>query len=247
MKRSALIALVALIFTCACMLCACDGAQPEAAQPEEDPLPSAETVKLLEDISRGKYPLPTIPEGTLGPVKAVNYYKGVHHAMLKFADVEEPLEIEIYSNTAPLTAQKFCSLVESGYYDGKPLYLIMDDMFCRFGSEAPDEANFVSGEFEEAGIDNSNSLKKGALAFSRSADGRESDPASIIVFLSDMSYLDGKYAAFGKVTKGLSTISHYCDLTHEDAEEGERIVTSESGFITDEEKQPVIESIEMED
>ena len=62
-------------------------------------------------------------------VEEFNYYSGIHHAELVFEGYEDtPITIEIYAHSAPKTAAKFCRLVDRGYYNGKPLFWILNNM-----------------------------------------------------------------------------------------------------------------------
>lgn len=187
-------------------------------------------------------------QSTDQPVEqAPDYSTGTHHARLVFDGYEDtPVEFEIYSDTAPVTASTFCELVEQGYYDGKTLFWILDDMYVRIGSTVQDDNHLITGEYEESDVSNPNSLKTGVVALNRAEDGQQSDAGSFIVFLSDMSYLDGKYAAFGKVIKGMDVINKIADLTESDNEKT-RIETNKSGKIKDKKDCPVITSIRMVD
>ena len=178
--------------------------------------------------------------------KELNFSKGTHHVEMLIKGYRAPIEIEIYSNSAPRTAAKFCELVKSKYYNGKPMFWILDDMFVKIGNTEQDNNYLITGEYKESGFKNSNSLKKGIIALSRAEDGQQSDASSFIIFLSDVSYLDGKYAAFGKVTKGMDLIVHLAELTQA-PEESQKIYTDENGRITDEKQCPVIRSITIID
>ena len=150
-----------------------------------------------------------------------DYSTGTHHAVLTFEGYEDEVEIVVYSDEAPESAEAFCTLAEEGYYDGKTLYLVLDGLYARLGATEQDDANLVAGEFEEAGYSNSYSLKTGVIALARAEDGESSDASSFIVFLSNMSYLNGKYAAFAEVTDGLDVLEDIAEraVTPEEAEE----------------------------
>lgn len=179
--------------------------------------------------------------------ETVDYSTGTHHAQLVFEGYEDtPLTIEIYSDSAPVSASTFCELVEQGYYDGKTLFWILDDMYVRIGSTKQDDNHLITGEYAESDVANTNSLKYGTVALSRAEDGQQSAAGSFIVFLSDMSYLDGKYAAFGKITGGMGVIDEIANLT-ESKSKKDRIETTKTGKIKDEKDCPVVASIRMVD
>ena len=150
-----------------------------------------------------------------------DYSTGTHHAVLTFEGYEDEVEIAVYSDEAPESAEAFCTLAEEGYYDGKTLFLVLDGLYARLGATDSDDANLVAGEFEEAGYANDYSLKTGVIALARAEDGESSDASSFIVFLSNMSYLNGQYAAFAEVTAGLDVLEDIAAraVTPEEAEE----------------------------
>ena len=81
---------------------------------------------------------------------------------------------------------------------------------------------------------------------SRTEDGYNSDASSLIVILSDASYLDGKYATFAKITSGIEVFDKISELTTSE-DSSEKIELEESGKVADEAKCPVITSVRMVD
>ena len=160
------------------------------------------------------------------PVEEIDYASGIHHAELVFEGYESsPLSIEVYSHSAPVTAERFCRLVDSGFYD--------DDYL-------------ITGEYEESDIRNTNSLKRGVIAMNRAADGQQSDASSLIIFMNDLSFLDGKYAGFAKIVENYEVIEEIAKRTME-ADEQLRIIVDENGRIIDEAQYPRIRSLTMID
>ena len=181
------------------------------------------------------------------PVEEIDYSSGIHHAELVFEGYESsPLSIEVYSHSAPVTAEKFCRLVDSGFYNGKPVYWILNEMYLRVGNTQQDNNYLITGEYEESEIKNSNSLKRGVIAMNRAIDGQQSDASSLIIFMSDLSFLDGKYAGFAKIVENYEVIEEIAKRTTA-ADEDFRIIVDDNGRIIDETKYPCIASITMID
>lgn len=175
------------------------------------------------------------------------YDQGIHHAELVFEGYESsPLEIEVYSHSAPVTAERFCRLVDSGFYNGKPVYWILNEMYLRIGGTQQDNDYLITGEYEESDVKNSNSLKRGVIAMNRAADGQQSDASSLIVFMSDLSFLDGKYAGFAKITKNYEVIEDLAKRTTASDFET-RIIVDDNGRIIDEARYPRVKTITMID
>lgn len=181
------------------------------------------------------------------PIEEIDYSEGIHHAELVFEGYESsPLSIEIYSHSAPVTAEKFCRLVDSGFYDGKPVFWILNDMYLRIGNTQQGNDYLITGEYDESDIKNSNSLKRGVIAMNRAADGQQSDASSLIVFMSDLSFLDGKYAGFAKIVENYEVIQEIAKRTTE-GDDQLRIIVDENGRIVDEAQYPHIKTITMID
>lgn len=260
MKR---IAVVILTFALCLSLSGCSGTSSE--QDGSSPEDAMEGSSEQEQAEDGDDEEEAIDEADEEP----DYSEGTHHAVIELEGCEDEIELEIYADQAPVTSEAFCTLVDEGYYDGKALNWVLDDMYVKMGSANQDDDALVTGEFEESGYDttinitNSLSLKKGVVALSRAEDGQQSDASSFIVFLSDMSYLDGQYAAFAKVTSGVDELEDVADRAVTKADESgknkkksgknknvkksEQIKTSKDGKIIYKEDRPVITSLRMVD
>ncbi len=182
------------------------------------------------------------------------YANGIHHAEMIVAGYEDtPIEIEVHSQDARRTSALFCKLANEGFYDGKSIYWIVKDLYARFGDRSGESAgqHWVRGEYREAGIDNNLSLRRGWIAMSRTEDGYNSDASSLVLLLSDASYLDGKYATFAKITSGIEVFdkisAHKISARTESKDAAEKIELGPSGKISDETDCPVITSIRMVD
>lgn len=151
-----------------------------------------------------------------GPIQTYDVYEhGEHHVRLTFKDFEGVVELTIYSDAAPKTASMFCHLVRDGYYNNLSFNTIMKDLYMGFGDRSAKSKgeHLVVGEYEEAGVKNYLSLKRGIVAMSRTEDGKSSDASSILIIMSDASYLNGNYAAFAKVSKGLDVLDDISSIS----------------------------------
>ena len=159
-----------------------------------------------------------------GPVQTYDVYEhGEHHIQMTLADFDETIELTVYSNAAPKTASLFCHLARSGYYKGLSINTIMKDLYISFGDAGGKTRgeHLAQGEYADAGTSNSLSLTRGVLAMSRTDDGKSSDASKIFIIMSDASYLDGNYAAFAKVTKGLDLLDEISSISFASTEKQE--------------------------
>ena len=113
---------------------------------------------------------------------------------------------ELYPEMAPKTVENFLGLVKSGFYDGLIFHRVIPGFMVQGGGFDGDykqkAADSIFGEFAANGFPQ-NTLKhtRGVLSMART---QIPNSASSQFFLmhADAPYLDGQYAAFGKVIEG---------------------------------------------
>ena len=154
------------------------------------------------------------PESTYDVLISIENYGSVH--------------VELYGNDAPETVGHFLSLVNSGYYNGKSVYKLFDDL-AYMGTDVTDKAD-IKGEFAENGFKNKISHKRGVLSMVRGENG--SAYGQFFIVAKNSPELDGKHAAFGSVTDGMDVIDAIF----------KNVPTSDNGSIA-KENQPKITSI----
>ena len=160
-------------------------------------------------------------------------FEATHHVTLVIEGYEKyPITIELYGNEAPITVANFVKLIDEGFYDGLTFHRAVDGFMLQGGgydvSGNEIEADSIKGEFSENGVDNPIKHLAGVISMARTSD---KDSASSQFFIvdktstSNTTSLDGKYAAFGRVTDGLEVINDICDkATSEIIDIGERPV-----------------------
>ena len=119
------------------------------------------------------------------------------------------MKLELYPEAAPITVENFVKLTNEGFYDGLTFHRILEDFMIQGGD--PDGNGTggpgygIKGEFEENGWDNPISHQKGVISMARSGNP-DSAGSQFFIVHGDASFLDGKYAAFGKVVEGLDVL-----------------------------------------
>ena len=178
-------------------------------------------------------------EATKKPESKTTDTKGKHHAKIKVKDYGT-IEVELDGDTAPITVANFVKLVNEKFYDGLTFHRIMSGFMIQggdpLGNGTGGSDETIKGEFSSNGVENNISHKRGVISMARSS---EPDSASSQFFImhQDADYLDGQYAAFGKVTKGMSVVDKIC----------EDVTPTDGNGTVDKADQPVIESIRMVD
>lgn len=118
--------------------------------------------------------------------------------------------LELYPNFAPNTVNNFIYLANEGFYDGLTFHRIIDHFMIQGGDPTATGAGgpgySIPGEFLNNGYaSNTLSHTKGIISMARSLDPNSAG-SQFFITSADASYLDGEYAAFGKVIDGLSIL-----------------------------------------
>lgn len=167
------------------------------------------------------------------------YKEGIHHATIE-VDQFGTIELELNATNTPITVSNFADLVNQHFYDGLTFHRIISGFMAQGGDPNGDgtggSARKIVGEFSENGIVNAIQHKRGTISMARSA-GYNSASSQFFIMHQDSSSLDGKYAAFGKVTSGMDVIDAMC----------ERIIPSDNNGSVPKDQQPRITSIVMVD
>lgn len=117
--------------------------------------------------------------------------------------------IELDTNAAPKTAANFAKLVSQGFYDGLTFHRVIDGFMIQGGD--PDgngtggPGYTIEGEFEANGVPNPLKHDRGVISMARASDPNSAGSQFFIV-QADSPFLDGQYAAFGKVVMGMDEV-----------------------------------------
>lgn len=116
---------------------------------------------------------------------------------------------ELYPEIAPNTVNNFLHLVKKGFYNGTIFHRVISGFMIQGGD--PDGVGtggpgyHIKGEFSANGFKNTLKHTRGVLSMAR-AQNSDSAGSQFFVMHADASYLDGQYAAFGKVIEGMDTV-----------------------------------------
>lgn len=116
---------------------------------------------------------------------------------------------DLFPDLAPITVRNFADTVKSGFYDGLAWCRIVNDYVIQSGSPDNDIMTdsdwHIKGEFAENGIENPIPHIRGALSMARD-DGYDTAGTQFFVVHQDAHKLDGRYAAFGRMTAGFDVL-----------------------------------------
>lgn len=162
-----------------------------------------------------------------------DYLKGKYNIEIKIKDYGV-IDATLDADNTPITVTNFIDLVKSGYYNGLKFHRIING-FMMQGGEG-ESRKTIKGEFSSNGINNKISHVRGTISMARSS-APDSASTQFFIVQSDSTYLDGNYAAFGTVTKGMDVVDKVCEFA---------IVEDDNGTVS-EENQPVIDYIKVID
>lgn len=128
---------------------------------------------------------------------------------------------ELYPSIAPNTVNNFLSLVGKGFYNGTVFHRVIEGFMIQggdplgLGTGGP--GYHIKGEFRANGFDNPLHHERGVLSMAR-AQNFDSAGSQFFVMHADADYLDGQYAAFGKVIEGMDVVDEIasCRTDHRD-------------------------------
>ena len=116
------------------------------------------------------------------------------------------IQAELYPDIAPNTVNNFIYLIQKGFYDGLTFHRVIPGFMIQGGDPegtgTGGPGHTIEGEFFANGIPNPLNHTAGVLSMARSADPNSAG-SQFFIMVDDAPHLDGKYAAFGKVTQGL--------------------------------------------
>ena len=124
------------------------------------------------------------------------------------------IEATLDGKAAPITVKNFVSLINEKFYDGLTFHRIIKGFMIQggdpMGNGTGGSDNNIKGEFKANGYNNPISHQRGVLSMARSQD-YNSASSQFFIMQKDNTSLDGQYAAFGKVTKGIEIVDKICD------------------------------------
>lgn len=123
---------------------------------------------------------------------------------------------ELYPDKAPNTVNNFLSLVNKGFYDGVIFHRVIEGFMIQggdpLGKGMGGPGYHIRGEFSGNGFErNDIRHERGVLSMAR-AMAPDSAGSQFFVMHDDAFYLDGQYAAFGRVIEGMNTVDEIASV-----------------------------------
>ena len=114
------------------------------------------------------------------------------------------IELELFADKAPKTAQNFIDLAQKGFYDGVIFHRVIDDFMIQGGDPTGTGRGgpgyTIDDEFNE------DLTHSGAGILSMANAGPNTGGSQFFITLKMTPWLDGKHAVFGKVISGMDVV-----------------------------------------
>lgn len=164
---------------------------------------------------------------------------GKHHVKIKVKNYGT-ISVELDADVAPITVTNFVNLAKDGFYDGLTFHRIISGFMIQggdpLGNGTGGSGENIKGEFSANGVENNLKHVRGTISMARAQDN-DSASSQFFIMHQDAPSLDGQYAAFGTVTKGIEIVDKICEDTP--VEDSNGTVAAEN--------QPVITKIKVID
>ena len=126
------------------------------------------------------------------------------------------IQLELYPEVAPESVKNFIALANSGFYDGLIFHRVISGFMIQGGD--PDGKGTggpgysIRGEFAANGVQNGVSHVRGVISMAR-AKPFDSAGSQFFICHQDSTFLDGQYAAFGRVISGMDVVDKIAKTT----------------------------------
>ena len=119
------------------------------------------------------------------------------------------IEVELYKDVAPISVDNFVKLANKGFYNGLTFHRIIRGFMiqggCPKGNGTGGPGYTIKGEFAANGFNNPIKHERGVISMARAMDPNSAGSQFFIMHQA-APHLDGQYAAFGKVIKGIEVV-----------------------------------------
>jgi len=146
------------------------------------------------------------------------------------------MKLELYPDKAPVTVENLVNLAKDGFYDGNRFHRIIDGFMIQGGGDLTGTVRPIYGEFSSNGFENDIKHEEGIISMARAKD-KDSATSQFFIMVGDGSWLNGEYAAFGRVIEGYEIAKKIA---------ADAKPTDNNGTIAYD-QQPVIESVKILD
>ena len=148
-------------------------------------------------------------------VSTTETLKGTYYAELEMEDGGK-IVMELYADIAPITVTNFVKLVQEKFYDGLTFHRVVEGFMVQTGDPKGDGTGGsdekIFGEFAANGFENNLSHTRGVISMARRSYPLDSASSQFFICHGDSTFLDGQYAAFGRVISGMDVVDRIASV-----------------------------------
>ena len=125
------------------------------------------------------------------------------------------ITLELDATAAPITVANFEKLVKEGFYDGLIFHRVIAGFMIQGGDPTGTgmggSKEEIKGEFAMNGVNNPIRHERGVISMART-QAPNSASSQFFICHADAFFLDGQYAAFGKVVDGIEVVDKIANV-----------------------------------
>lgn len=148
------------------------------------------------------------------------------------------IELEMDYQNAPNTAANFVSLCRKGFYNGLTFHRIIPSFMIQggdpLGNGTGGPGYSIKGEFTVNGVKNRLRHYRGVISMARSS-AFDSAGSQFFICDKDDFFLDGQYAAFGKVINGLDVVDKIAKMPKDRFDKPLKPIVIEEALVSEDE------------
>ena len=156
---------------------------------------------------------------------ATGHSQTQENPMLKMTTNYGAIEIELFTNEAPISTANFLDYVDSGFFDGLIFHRVIPGFVIQGGGFEPGLKHKSPNSPIQNEADNGLKNERGTLSMARTSDPH-SATSQFFISLKDNDFLDHKgkdangwgYAVFGKVVSGMDVVDKIAETETADSQ-----------------------------
>jgi cyclophilin family peptidyl-prolyl cis-trans isomerase len=148
----------------------------------------------------------------LAPFASADAQGGKPPAVVLTMENGGQVTLELWPDAAPNHVKNFVDLAKQGFYDGQRVHRVEPKFVVQFGDPQSKTLPMNDSKLGTGGSGktvkaefNNRAFDRGVLGMARTNDP-DSASSQVYLMLGDAHFLNGKYTAFGKVTKGMEVV-----------------------------------------
>ena len=161
------------------------------------------------------------PENTAAPEASADITQKEENKIMVEITMKDggKMQFELYPDVAPATVENFVKLVNDGFYDGLTFHRIIKGFMIQGGDPEGTgmggSKDTIKGEFKQNGVQNDLKHTRGVISMARSQNPNSAS-SQFFIMHDDAPYLDGQYAAFGKMVSGFEELDKLAETPVQD-------------------------------